>query len=417
MDGAPRIALLTWGSHGDVVPFVALGQALRDAGYDVVLAAQPMHAGFVRGHGLAYAPVGSDLASARYQQLMDTLVDEPNPRKQMQMLLRDTLLPDLERQYNDSLRAVAGARLVVAHWMQLAALMAAETAGLPCVTVTLNPAAVACQERPGGAGVGRNIGRELADHLWGDAVGRFRAGAGLAAIDSVTAYQYRGALSLVAVSRHLLPAPLDGHQVTGFWPLREERGWTPPDGLRDFLDAGEAPLVISFGSMGGRADETRELLLEAIRLSGRRAVVQGGWARWNVRSGPPTLYHLDYAPHGYLFARAACVVHHGGAGTTAAALRAGVPSVVVWHLLDQPYWGNVLAQAHLGPRPLQRLGLTAGALADAIGAALADHGYRARCAAMAALLAGEDGVAQALTAIEACLRAHPPARHGAGLAA
>lgn len=422
-----RIALLSWGSHGDVLPFVALAQGLRAAGHEVVIAAQPYHAAFVQQQGIEFCALGSETSVEQYQQLMTTLIDEANPRKQLRLLLQTLLLPDLEAQYQDALPVVAQADVVVAHWMQLAGMAAAESLGRLCLTVSLNPVGIGVvagtevheaggqktQERA------RNLGRMLSDYVWGSEFHQLRARHALPAIDSVAGYQYSSRLNLVAVSPALLPEREHfepQHKVTGFWNLPEEHVWTPAPELAQFLAAGEPPVVFSFGSMAGHVGQMRALVIEAVRQAGCRAILQGGWAglgqgddgeSGGEGKGLPLpaelagrLLCVDYVPHDFLFSRATCVVHHGGAGTTASALRAGVPSVIVWHMLDQPYWGQRLASLGLGPAALARLGLKADELATRIREALNNLAYAEHCQSIAKILASERGTAAAVGEIE-----------------
>lgn len=398
----PKVAMLTWGSHGDVVPFVALANALKQAGYTVLMGAQPAHAGFIRQHDIDFQSIGSETSADEYRLLMDTIVAEPNPRKQMRMLLREKLLPDLEPQYRDCLNVIRDADIVVSHWMQLAGIMAAETLGKPCVTVTLNPVGVACLAEPVASSAEHNLGKLLSDYLWGDSIHQFRQQQGLPPIESVSEYQYSSRLNLVAVSRFLFPeceAFAAQHQITGFWPLRDDRPWTPSPALQAFLSVPDKPVVITFGSMDGQAEEMTDIVIDAVRQLGCRAILQGGWAGMGRDRSERDILVVDYVPHEYLFPHASCIVHHGGAGTTSAALRAGVPSVIVWYMLDQPYWGNLLASRQLGPRPLQRLGVTSVLLAERIGEALSDQTYRVRCDVLSKQMVNECALDRAVEAV------------------
>jgi sterol 3beta-glucosyltransferase len=412
-----RIALLSWGSHGDVLPFVALAGALRAAGHEVVLGAQPYHCEFVEQHGVRFHALGRATSVEQYQQLMERLIDEANPRKQLRDLLREMLLPDLEAQYLDALAALTGVELVVAHWMQIAGMAAAESRGLRCITVSLNPVGIDCvADTPAQVAATRNLGKMLSDYVWGDDFNRLRQRHGLPPVDSVAGYQYSSLMNLVAVSPALLPdrARYEArHRITGFWPLAESQSRVLPASVQAFLEAGEKPVVISFGSMGGRPGELTAVVYEAVRLAGCRAILQGGWTGLGHMDGmagvagvaaqSDNILRVDYVSHEILFEQAACVVHHGGAGTTAAALRAGVPSVIVWHMLDQPYWGHLLARLELGPQPLSRLGLQASELARRIEQACSRPGYQPRCQAVAQQLASEHGLVNALREIEGLL--------------
>jgi sterol 3beta-glucosyltransferase len=189
--------------------------------------------------------------------------------------------------------------------------------------------------------------------------------------------------------------------TTGYWFLDDDQGWTPPARLLDFLAAGERPVAIGFGSMGGREREAwQRLLLEAVSRSGRRAVLLAGWAGLGGDKLPGNVLGLEAAPHVWLFPRMAAVVHHGGAGTTAAAFRAGVPQVVVPHLADQPFWGQRVERLGVGPRPIPRPVVTVDNLSSAIRTASTDLSML-RCALdLSERVKNEDGVSAAVTFLE-----------------
>ena len=422
-----RIALLSWGSHGDILPFVALAQRLKASGHEVLLAAQPQHADFVLQQNCPFHALGPATTSADYQRLMIRLLDETNPRKQLRELLQTLLLPSLAAQYQDSLSALASADVAICHWMQLAGMLAAETGGIPRITVSLNPMALLVSQDMAGLEEGaRRLGQKLNDAIWGTEFHQLRAQLGLPVINSIADYQYAQGLNLLAYSPALLAQEQYQHVhaqqcITGFWQTdaldvhgNETRDNETADEMRlqAFLAAGPAPVVFTFGSMGGRAEELLRCLLETVALLNCRAIIQGGWAgltraladEKTSHYSSENLLFLDYLDHGRLFPQAACIVHHGGAGTTAAALRAGCPSVIVWHMLDQPYWGNLLFERGLGPRPLARHGLQTTELAASLGEALKltqnQSDYRFKCQQMAKQLAQENGLAVAQTAIE-----------------
>jgi len=411
-----RIVLLTWGSQGDVSPFVALALGLRAAGHEVLVGAQPFHAAFVEHHGLRFHALGDESCAEEYAALMDRLVDEPNPRKQMRAVLQTLLLPGLEAQLRDARLAVADADLLVVHWMQLAGMMAAEITHSPWVTVSLNPVGLrVVAEPPVTANATRNLGKLLSDFIWGDAFHRLRARHGLPPIDSVADYQYSKQLNLVAVSPALLSEqekPASPHHLTGFWHLPNagngeyEENNALSHELSTFLAHPETPVVISFGSMAGHTPELSRIVLDAVRLAGCRAILQGGWAGFTVNDAENLdgrLLCVGHVPHDFLFQQAACVVHHGGAGTTAAALRAGVPSVVVWHMLDQSYWGQLLHRLGCAPQPLARHDLNSAALSERIIEAQTQASYRVCCADIAMQLAQENGVTNAVDQIQRLL--------------
>jgi UDP:flavonoid glycosyltransferase YjiC (YdhE family) len=213
--------------------------------------------------------------------------------------------------------------------------------------------------------------------------------------------------STTLVSRHVVPRPADWqdhHHLTGFL-FYDDEDWRPPPELEDFIHAGEAPVYIGFGSMHDRQPhQTTRLILEALQHAQRRAVLYKGWAGLGQSDLPQTVYLLDYAPHSWLFPRMAAVVHHAGAGTSAAALRAGVPSIPVPHSGDQLFWARRLYQIGAGARPLPRDRLSALGLAERITAAVQDSQLRSQAAELGSRISAEDGAGRTVAAINAVLQ-------------
>jgi UDP:flavonoid glycosyltransferase YjiC (YdhE family) len=206
---------------------------------------------------------------------------------------------------------------------------------------------------------------------------------------------------LYGISPSLVPQPADwpeNAKICGQW-LPPAADWSPPPALAEFLAAGEPPVYLGFGSMGGFGHG--QLIREALAaLRDRRAVLTPGWGGVDAADLPPNVHLLREAPHGWLFPRMALVIHHGGAGTAHAAARAGVPSVVVPFAGDQPFWADRLRRAGAAPTPVSAADLTSDRLARAIDEA--DGGaLRASAAALGASIAREEGLRTAITAIEA----------------
>jgi UDP:flavonoid glycosyltransferase YjiC (YdhE family) len=176
----------------------------------------------------------------------------------------------------------------------------------------------------------------------------------------------------------LIPKPKDwisNITVAGFFFLPLASAYNAPPELVSFIDDGPPPIYIGFGSIV--VDEPNALtsvVFEAIRLAGVRAIVSKGWSNLGgvERTVPatPNIFMLGDCPHDWLFHNVSCVIHHGGAGTTAAGIAAGKPTVVVPFFGDQPFWGDMIYRAGAGPRPIPTKLLSATALADAIAAAL-----------------------------------------------
>ena len=208
---------------------------------------------------------------------------------------------------------------------------------------------------------------------------------------------------LSGYSQHVLPRPADCdalNHVTGFWFLDPPADWEPPADLVDFIGAGEPPVYIGFGSMGNRnPEQTTRLVLEALTLSGQRGILASGWGGLSQTDLPSTVHMVKSVPHSWLFPQIAAVVHHGGAGTTAAGLRAGVPSILTPFFGDQPFWGKRVAELGVGTAPISRKRLTAEKLAQVITQAVSDIGMRQRAADLGNNIRAEDGAKQAASLI------------------
>jgi sterol 3beta-glucosyltransferase len=185
--------------------------------------------------------------------------------------------------------------------------------------------------------------------------------------------------------------------VTGYWWPVRPRGWQPPVLLLDFLGAGPPPVFVGFGSMTPNHERLQDVVAAAVKRAGVRAIVQAGWAELGPAGDDILL--VDDLPHDGLFPRTAAVVHHAGAGTTGAGLRAGVPAVPVPVLVDQPFWAARLHRLGVAPHPLPMDELTADTLSDALRSCLDRSTYRHRATEIASRIRAEDGPAAVLALI------------------
>ena len=171
--------------------------------------------------------------------------------------------------------------------------------------------------------------------------------------------------------------------------------------LNAFLDGGDPPVYFGFGSMAGRnPDQLARLIMEALAKSNQRGLLLTGWGGLRAELIPDNVFVLDSAPHSWLFPRMAAVVHHGGAGTTAEGLRAGVPTVIVPFVLDQPFWGARIKTLGLGPDPIPQKDLTADRLADAIKIAVTDSEIKQRSKSYGQAIRAETGISNAIKIIQ-----------------
>lgn len=216
--------------------------------------------------------------------------------------------------------------------------------------------------------------------------------------------------ALTTVSKHLVQRPSDWgeqFQVTGYL-FDDDPDWTPPQDLQDFLDAGEAPVYIGFGSMpDSKPQATTQTIIDAVQKSGKRAVILKGWAGLQADNVPETIHIVSYAPHSWLFPKMSAVIHHGGAGTTASGFRAGIPMTIVPHNADQPYWGRCVKELGVGTDPIPRKKLTVENLAEAIKTVTEDKRLHENAQILSKKIQQEDGLAEAVRWVEHYFRVLP----------
>jgi len=213
----------------------------------------------------------------------------------------------------------------------------------------------------------------------------------------------KGFPAIYGFSPSVIPKPAEWRaedHITGYWFLDPPDGWTPPPDLLNFLRAGPPPLYIGFGSIGNRNPaEITDLVLQTLKKTQQRAILLSGWGGLQKTDFPASIFMLDSIPFTWLFSQVAAVIHHGGAGTTSAGLRAGVPSIVIPFLGDQYFWGRRVQDLGVGPAPIPRSKLTVDRLAQAIQEAVTNTTMRQRAAELGAKIQVEDGIAKAIEII------------------
>ncbi|MGW0766746.1 glycosyltransferase [Streptomyces sp. NPDC002676] len=357
-----RVLLSTFGSRGDVEPMAGLAVALRELGAEVRVCAPPDEdfAQRLAGVGVPMVPVGPSARALTKAALPPSSISQ-----------RAAAI--IAGQLDTVTAAAEGCDVLVATGMLPAAagaLTVAEKLGIPSVSVTFQQVTLPSLHRRPLAYPGRPLPSEVTDNkvlweqdartvndLFGAALNTNRESIGLPPVDDVRHYVV-GDRPWLATDPALDPwqgmADLDVVQ-TGAWIVPDERPL--PDELLAFLEAGEPPVYVGFGSMPMHASgDVAQVAVEAVRAQGRRAVLSRGWADLTLIGDQDDCFVVGEVNHQALFGRMAAVVHHGGAGTTTTAARAGAPQVVVPQLADQPYWAGRVAElgigvAHDGPTP------------------------------------------------------------------
>ncbi len=427
-----RIGLQTWGSEGDIRPFLALGHGLVQAGHTVTL-------GMVNVDGRDFSPLAVSLgmrpvalglpyfATRRPElyALAQQMVHLRNPLRQLGLVLKHLYDPVQMLQYEFAQELCASHDLVVGHFLVDGLAVAATLAQKPYASVMTVGTVPSRALPPAGlpnAGPWFNktawaLARWVIQRQFGPRLNALRRKAGLKPLRDVLREGFGSSqLNLISNSRLLYPPQPDWapqHHVCGYLAPPSPVAALEPT-VADFLAAGPAPVYLTFGSML-TVDQPLPLIQEAVtafltavRQTGLRAIVQAPWTRLNPTAplGPyqspdlPQVLRLSQAPHDRIFPQCAAVVHHGGAGSTHAALSAGCPAVIVPHAIDQQDWAARLAHLGVAAPPLPRRQLTGARLARRLEQVLDQPAYTQRAQALGAQLRAEAGIATAVRLLE-----------------
>ncbi len=413
-----RITIFAAGSRGDIQPCVMLGKALQKAGFDPLLAAPENFDPFVVENGLRFYPLRGDvrqiMASETGREFMEK--GSANPFRSIRAM-RTMLGPVAMKMAEDLFKACqnADALISLAVFAPLAKTVA-EVWRIPLILIEPTPLLPTCAFPAPGWPVQRNLGglyNRLSGFLmlqvlwqwYGPSLNNFRQRLGLKPYPPARFYQILCSTPLLgAYSSSVIPHPPDWPESahpTGYWLPHAHPEWQPTPELAAFLNAGDPPIYVGFGSMSGRQPEhLAAVVLEALAKSGQRGLLLKGWGGLHAEQVPDNVFMLDAAPHSWLFPRMAALVHHGGAGTTAEGLRAGVPGVIVPFAFDQPFWGERIKTMGLGPDPISHKNLTADRLAYAIRRAVSDAGMKQRAKSFGEAIRAENGTGKAVEMIQ-----------------
>jgi sterol 3beta-glucosyltransferase len=412
-----KIGIQTWGSNGDVRPFLALADGLQKAGHQVTLVVTSVDNQNYQGM--------CDQLGIRYRQIPDHMTFDPedftkrllrmNSLQWLRALLNETFFPFEQLMYEEAQALVAENDYVIGRHNLYPLKLAALQQNVPFFSVTFCHAAIPSGRfAPTGA---PDIGRyfnplywKLMDVLYNWAFKQpftrlWRSVGQTPPANVLTELLTSQQLNLVAADPLFClgsEAWQSFHQICGFLEFTEDaQHWALPDSLQTFLDEGPAPVYMTLGSFQQSVPEwSMDLFLQAIDLAGCRAIIQSSADRYPSDSQTGNVYFIGKHPHQPVFKHCAAVVHHGGAGTTHAATRAGCPSIVIPFIGEQLFWGVRLQQLGLAVKPLPFKKVTAQALADAIDATLSTKGYRNRAQQASQTMQANHGVARAIELLQ-----------------
>ncbi len=424
-----RALLLTVGSRGDVQPFVALGSRLRAEGHDAVLAAPAMFGDLAAAYSVPFVPldlemseVGAVLSGRHGLRHLMTFCQSMGRRAA-------GVLPGATQAAQLAAAQLSAADVVVHHPVLPIGQHLAEYLGVPAVVAQPIPALVPTGEFPSAVWpcrLPRFLNRPsypAARHLtglWGRRdIARWRRD--VLALpprrrqrDPLLAPDGTPVTVLHSFSRHVLPRPADWPayaHVTGYWPLPAEPGWSPPRRLAEFLGRGDPVVYLGFGSMPTpQAERLAAAMVMAISQAGARAVVTSLSPELRRLLPASRFLVIKSAPHDWLFPRVHAVVHHGGAGTAAAAVLAGRPQIIWPFGVDQHFWARRLTSLGVAPQALPVRALDGRTLGAAVNRVLTDREIAGRAAELGACVRAEDGLGQAVARLTEVTGARHPVR-------
>jgi UDP:flavonoid glycosyltransferase YjiC (YdhE family) len=415
-----QITIIAGGSRGDVQPYVALGKGLNEAGHTIRILAPQDYQDLITAYGLEFFDTGGGTQAMAQSQIQD-IVEQGNILKILAATGQGANQLALQSASN-GLIACAGSDLILAGFAGLSTGMAlAEKLGIPFLQAhlmpftptnefpsVLTPQIPQTQLTKWANGLSHRFAQQMMWQMLRSADNKARTQVlempPAPFWGPFTSLQRDAEPIIYGFSPQVIPPPADWADhinVTGYWFLDPPADWEPPSDLIDFLQAGSPPVYVGFGSMLSRKpEETADMVLSALARTGQRGVLSSGWGGLKKENLPETVFMVGSIPHSWLFPKMAAVVHHGGAGTTGAGLRAGVPSIITPFFGDQPFWGQKVYELGVGPKPIPRKRLTVENLTEAIQQAVSDTTMREKASSLGERIRAENGVAQAVKFIE-----------------
>ncbi|MFO1430233.1 MAG: glycosyltransferase [Candidatus Competibacteraceae bacterium] len=415
-----NLTMTVFGTRGDVQPMVALGIGLQAAGHRVTLLTHQEFETFVRDAGLDFHLLpGVDMKAMVGRATEHTTRKGAKGNQAIQAIqaLRQ-LKADIPVLGNAYLEACRRADLIISNPVLPAVPdSVAEKLAIPLVVAALQPCDMTA-EFPFPWLHPRSLGRLR--NRWSYPLMSLAAWPPLAApinkwrqahlalpalpLTFLLRRLHSTTPRLYGFSAHVIPKPQDwkAHShITGYWFLQSAEQWQPPKILADFLAAGPPPIAVGFSSIVvNNPEENTSIIVRALTCAKQRGIILTGWGGIQPSELPDHILKLEAAPYDWLFPRMSAVVHHGGAGSTAAGVRAGIPAIIIPFMMDQPFWAQRVYDLGVSPRPIPRGKLTVERFATAIGTVVSDSGMRQRAAELGSKIRQEDGVANAVACIQ-----------------
>ena len=413
------ITLLTSGTRGDVQPYLALGIGLRDAGYTVCIATHDAFVPMVEQARLDHVRLAdnpSDLFAKPGGE--DALRIDGNWIRNLRATLnfiRDSQIAS-ELMFASAWEACQNSDALIVGLPTTWGAHIASALGIPHVRCFLQPF-TPTREFPSpllpltfsfGATYNRltyRLVQEIIWQSWRGIIHRWRRDT-LHLKSAPLFHPADDAPMLYGFSPRVVPRPFDypgSHHIVGYWFSEASSAWSPPSDLQKFLNDGRPPVYIGFGSLTvNRPNEKLAIITRALQVNNLRAVLSISHEFSNAQL-PSNIFPVRDVPHDWLFPQMSAIVHHGGAGTTGASLRAGVPTIIIPLAVDQFFWGARVAALGVGTQPIPQRALTVESFSRALHQATHDAQIKSRAENLAREIAKEDGVTRAVEIIRAIL--------------
>jgi UDP:flavonoid glycosyltransferase YjiC (YdhE family) len=401
-----HITILALGSRGDVQPYAVLGNGLKSAGYQVRFITFESFASLIVELGLDFHPISGDAQAVVADggtNMLGLVRSFTSLAKGYARSLSGPHLGETDLVINQLPGGLYGFDLAEKYnlpMMLASVIPLARTNTMPLMGFPNLPL-------PGYNQMTYSVGEKILWQMFRSVINGWRTQTlKLPPLPLKGYFDQLGTQKfpiLNGFSKHVVPRPADWNEhihITGHW-FAEEKHWDPPKDLLHFLNAGKPPVFIGFGSMPIKHPrQTTEIILEALKRSGQRGILHSGWGGLGNISLPENVFKIEYAPYSWLFPRMSMIFHHGGSGTTAYALRSGVPSCVIPFVFDQFYWGQRSAELGVGPAPIPFKRITVKKLQQAIETGTHTSELQQRAADLEKKIRSENGVRAAINLIE-----------------
>jgi len=415
-----RIAIIALGSRGDVQPYIALGKGLKKSGHTLRFVTHQNFEELINLHGLEFWPIEGNVQDIAQSKEMQENIEKGNFLSVMSQMKKEAtkgainLAKVCMEACKDIDLIIAGigglfAGISIAEKFEIPFLQAYY---IPFSSTKVFPSFLFSKLPFRSRGFLNRFTYSIAKQIiWqgyksSDNLARKQVLGLLPAsfFGPFKSYRFNQNPVLYCFSTTVIPKPYDWDNnihITGYWFLEHEDDWVPPSELVEFIKSGTKPIYVGFGSMSSRKpEETADIILNAIVKTKQRTIMLTGWGGLKKANLPDNVFLVDSIPISWLFPRVSAAIHHGGAGTTAEALKAGIPSVVIPFFGDQFFWGRRVFELGVGPEPIPRKKLTAERLSKAIQEALTNQAMCQCASNLGVKIRSEDGVANAIDVIQ-----------------